>query len=335
MEVAFYLPPTASGRLIHISPEPGMSAADVQPMQITAETVANYEVLYSRIISYTPPVSAAGVQAASVEFSVMGPGSKLKVYVAPQVPATVTATSLLADAVIGGVGGYRQVTQAFAADTHAPLTTSTLPTETIKLLFDKIEPLVALSYVPLAKVKSREILSSTLAYWEGPMGFQQAELIPVYSLMVKTTFENNSTSTYETYIPVNGTYMAPYAKIVVPTDVPTTLLPGATLKLQAADAAQTLATLGIDPSLTFALGTGNPDSYIYDWYLNSVATENKIGTGRALSYLIKGGGSEAHGSTEQKIILVVKDSLKASEPNTSSAEFSFVFNNLYLPAVRK
>jgi len=58
--------------------------------QILAEQGTNYQVIYSRIITFTP-VTAAGVHADPVEFSVMGPGSKLKVYVATKRRRTCAA----------------------------------------------------------------------------------------------------------------------------------------------------------------------------------------------------------------------------------------------------
>jgi hypothetical protein len=305
-------------------------AMAASPTKILAENPTNHQVIFSRIISYTPP-SAAGGQADPIEFSVMGPGSKLKVYVATQVPATVTAASLLEDAIIGGVGGYREVNLVLAAGANQPLTTPVLPTSTIQTLFDKVESTVALSYVPLT-YESRQVVSMTPAYWEGPQGFSQDELIPVYELTVRNTLSDTSIVTSTTYIPVNASFMAPYAKIAsVTADEP--VLPGEEITLNAADASQTLKALGIDDSLDFVLGTGSEDSYLYEWYLNEVSDETKIGTGRTLKYTVPA-AADPNKPTELKIILRVVDSEKTSEPNSSTDEYFLApSSNVFLPLV--
>jgi hypothetical protein len=247
------------------------------------------------------------------------------------VPATVTAASLLEDAIIGGVGGYREVNLVLAAGTNQPLTTPVLPTSTIQTLFDKVESTVALSYVPLT-YESRQVVSMTPAYWEGPQGFSQDELIPVYELTVRNTLSDTSIVTSTTYIPVNASFMAPYAKIAsVTADEP--VLPGEEITLNAADASQTLKALGIDDSLDFVLGTGSEDSYLYEWYLNEVSDETKIGTGRTLKYTVPA-AADPNKPTELKIILRVVDSEKTSEPNSSTDEYFLApSSNVFLPLV--
>ncbi|MEZ4620396.1 MAG: hypothetical protein R2867_33495 [Caldilineaceae bacterium] len=130
---------------------------------------------------------------------------------------------------IGGIGGYRQVAQVLAADTNAPLMDTVLPFETIQTLFEKAEPQVALSYVPLIATKT--VVSETLGYWEGPLSWNQDRLVPVYILTVNAEQEGGDTQQYQAYIPVNASYMAPYAKITSPGDV-SSVLPGSTINLK-------------------------------------------------------------------------------------------------------
>jgi hypothetical protein len=83
-------------------------------LAVVSEEPTNHQVIYSRIISYTPTID--GRQAADpVEFSVMGPGAKLKVYVANQVRADVSGASLYQEAVLGGMGGYRAIQDPVSA----------------------------------------------------------------------------------------------------------------------------------------------------------------------------------------------------------------------------
>src|SRR5262249_23584669 len=156
----------------------------------------------------------------------------------PQVPVSATTASILADDVLGGMGGYRRIQEATVAGTNAPLTTPMRPLSTIETLFNKIESNVALDYVPLP-FDSREVVSDSLSYWEGPIGWQQDQLIPIYVLGVRSTNGNGTpaksddvTTDYNVYIPVNETYMAPYTKIITPTG---NLLPGNEITLNAAD----------------------------------------------------------------------------------------------------
>ena len=312
-----------------------VSAASTE--SILQEEVTNFQVIYSRIITYTPPVSltASSVQQVEpVEFSVMGPGAKLKVYVDTSVPAALAAdaNALQQEAVIGGLGGYRQIQEVFAAGSNQQATTPVLPAETIDLLFNELEPEIALSYIP-QPFESREILGRTLAYWEGPLGLNQSELVPVYALTVQTTLVDGSVNEYETFIPVAPQYMRPFAQIDS-SAVEGSLLPGSTLTLTAADASQPLSALGFDEALDFALGTGDEDSYIYTWYLNEVSDETVIGQGRELTYEVENTSSDKS-ETSQTIILAVHDILSSTEPNVSTDEFQFTFSDLFLPLINR
>ena len=301
-------------------------------LKILAETVTNHQVVYSRVISYTPPIQGSAV-ADPVEFSVVGPGAQLSVYVAASVPPAAgrnLAAVPLDELVLGGVGGYRQLQQATAAGTHKPLTTPVRPFETIKTLFEKAEPQVALSYVPLLATKT--IISNTLGYWEGPITWNQDQLIPTYILTVKATPDGGTEQEYQVYIPVNEQYMAPYAKITSPAGGANPL-PGSTITLEAADASKTLKDLGVDSSLDFVLGSGG--TYLYDWYLGEVSTAAKIGTGRTLQYTVPDSTANDGKPAAVKVILVVTDFTSPRDPGFASDEAVFNFSKVYLPSISK
>lgn len=298
-------------------------------LRILAETVTNHQVVYQRVISYTPPIQAAG-EVPPVQFSVVGPGAKLAVYVDASASPQVLAAGKLDELVLGGIGGYRQIQQAVAAGTNAPQTVSVRPLETIQTLFEKAEAQVALSYVPL--LGEKEIISSTLGYWEGPITWNQDQLIPVYILTVAATPDAGTPQQYQAYIPVNEAYMAPYAKITGPTDV-SEILPGTAISLTAADASQTLATLGVDASLDFALGSGG--EYLYEWYTDVISDTAKIGSGRTIDYTVPATNSTDAKPASVKIILVVTDVDSPRDPRIASDELVLNFTKTYLPFVNK
>ncbi len=140
-------------------------------------------------------------------------------------------------------------------------------------------------------------------------------LIPVYVLTVNGTLQDGTTQLYDVYIPVNQGDMKPWADIQTPTA--TVFTPGAQVTLEAADASMTLAQLGVDPTLTFALGTGDPDSYVYEWYANEIDPANSLGVGRTLPVVIPADkiiqDDPAKPGTV-KIILQVTDTLKSGDP---------------------
>ncbi|MEZ4732845.1 MAG: DUF6345 domain-containing protein [Caldilineaceae bacterium] len=300
-------------------------------LQILAETVTNHQVVYQRVISYTPPVQGAAV-AAPVQFSVVGPGAKLSVFVAAGVPPTARSLDAipLNELVLGGIGGYRQLQEATAAGTNQPLTTPVLPFATIQTLFAKAEAQVALSYVPLLGTKS--IISNTLGYWEGPITWNQDQLIPVYILTIAATDDSGATQQYQVYIPVNESYMAPYAKILTPTNG-ANALPGSTITLEAADASKTLNELGVDATLDFTLGSGG--TYLYDWYLGEISDETKIGSGRTLQYTVPDSASSDGKPVAVKVILVVTDVDSPRDPGFANDEVVLNFTKVFLPTINK
>lgn len=324
----------------------GLSAA-----AIVAEQKTNYQVVYSRIISI--PVTLNGRSTADfVDVSVMGPGSRMKVYIDTQVPAGLSGAALYSQSVLGAQGGYRNIQSPVeAAATGALQMVQMLPEGAIKKLFDhkELEPVVSLDYIPLdpSEFISRTIRSITPAYWEGAIGFEQGELIPVYALEVDNYMKDGIDSSYlvtsTTYIPVNPEYMAPLARIstTVPLTQPVGL--GQTIVLEAYDAAQKLSALGLDPNpdvdpLDFALGSGGP--YLYTWYRNEVSEENQIGTGRTLEYkadLELGKDAKEDSFDTVRIILQVKDAGdRTSEPTISQAVVTLsVARQIHLPAIQR
>ena len=317
----------------------GIMAASVD--NILAETVSNHNVIFSRIFSYTNPVDPA----QTIEFSVMGPGAKLKVFVAPQVSAGVSAASMQNEAILGGVGGYRQIIDPELRAAQADGAIQTVPVmaeETVETLFEKLEPIVALDHVA-QPTTSKEIISKTLAYWEGPMGYGQTELIPVYSLNVRSTLEDETQNEYEVYIPVNSDYLSPYVQI---SETGPAAIGGdsSIVTLEAADASQTLAELGVDDSLDFVMGKG---PFEYQWYLNSVSEESLLEDGTGGTEISEDGRTITHNmdSTDDQLILVVTDTGKFSEPRTSQSTYQLTSglrttsldpaNDILLPFVTK
>jgi hypothetical protein len=182
------------------------------------------------------------------------------------------------------------------------------------------------------------VLSYTLAYYEHPMGTGQDQLIPVYVLNTEYTLANQEVVTSEVYIPSNEQYMAPFAAFTALQPVPDVVAVGQSYAFEAADASATLASLGYDTSLNFALGTGDPDSYLYSWYLNTVSEETRIGTGRTLSYTVKLVG-EVHGGSPligQTLILEVEDSASPRPPSISYATLQIdIAPPVFLPLVMR
>ncbi|MBL7202591.1 MAG: hypothetical protein ISS56_20850 [Anaerolineae bacterium] len=295
--------------------------------QAVTDTLTSYQVIYSRIITYTTPL-----QAEPMEFSVMGPGSKLKVYVDTEAPAKLSLAEAAQGAVIGGVGGWRSVgSQKLNTVAEVPI----LTIEQITALFDELEPTVALSYIPLG-YDSREILTYTVGYYEHPMGTGQDQLIPVYVLEVAYTLAGADPVTTTAYIPANEQYMAPLAQISGTAGIPAIVAAGDEVVLEAVDATTLLSAMGYDASLNFALGSGVADEYLYSWYVDVVSLETRIGTGRFLTYTVTA-GSEAHPSSfplTQSIILQVEDSASPRPPSTSIDSYGLnVGPPVYLPSV--
>ncbi len=240
------------------------------------ETPLLWQVIYSRRISATV-VSAAGV-SGEIEFSVVGPGAKQKVYVPTAAPTT--ARSILDTKPIGVQGGWREVAPAINAATGEALSVDILTAEQIRALYLALPEDVTLSDVPL-DVIDREIVTHTVAYWEEASGVSQGELIPVYELTVNMTERQSLSVTQEyVYVPASQLYMRPVARIITPPTEP--IVAGTSITLTAADATKTLRALGLaDFDIVLGMvdpGTGTTDPS-YEWFLDGA----KIGDGRILS----------------------------------------------------
>lgn len=316
----------------------GLMPADAQFYEVVSDTVASYDVvsstagseftfqqmaaeqpilwqvIYSRILT---DVSTG----SPVEYSVMGPGAKQKVYVSA---GAADPTAQSSSSILGAMGGWRQVQQPVV---QVPM----LPVTQVQTLYDQLEETVTLNPSPI-DADQREVLTYTVAYWEESLGVSQAELIPTYAFSVHFTSSTTDTDVTDyVYIPVHRRYMRPLARIdsVVPTD---TLRAGDVITLTAADASKTLAELGYDASLNFVLGSGTEDDYLYDWFLESVDDANVIGYGRTITYTIQ---DDQTGRSVQGFVLRVTD---INNPNPSSntdivtVEF---YKHAYLPLILK
>ena len=143
------------------------------------------------------------------------------------------------------------------------------------------------------------------------------------------------------FSPHEHRYVSGSSREINPLISPTLEIPdhvgiGEEVLLEAVDATTNLSDLGYDSSLDFALGTGDPDSYLYSWYRDSASDENLIGSGRVFSYTV-GLGDEAHPGMDlitQSIILEVTDSLSPRPPSTSYDQVQLnVVPPVYLPLV--
>jgi hypothetical protein len=308
--------------------------------RVLAETVTDYQVFYSRVLTYTTETIQDGKVVQQVEtVPVVGPGSKLKVYVSAGGGAARVASAGAEGAVVGAMGGWRGIDDK-AGQRAIQSTVPILPYAMIEQLFRQLEPQVALEHVPFNNPTQKEILQYTLGYWEEPTGAGQAELYPAYILNARYEGEAGPGITQTvvvtdyTYLPANEEYMRPLARIDAHSDLSVTYAPGEVITATAADASLTLAQLGYHSSLTFTLGAGG--DYLYDWYLGSVEDDNHIGSGRNLAHTITIPSDASHAvPVPQTVILVVTDSdsaHSAQDTSTTSIEVN-VMAPVFLPLV--
>jgi hypothetical protein len=297
-----------------VVPTSPLSAASVEQVD---ESAVLWQVIYARRLT-VDLVSAAGT--VQEEFSVVGPGAKQKVYV--PVTADVTAASKLQTEPIGLQGGWREVQAQVNAATGQLVMVDILPEEQVKQLYLALPDRVALNDVPL-DVENREILSTTIAYWEDAQGVSQAELTPVYEFLVRMTDRNSGDEIEDyVYVPASPLYMRPYAEIVSVSQA--TGATGRQLTLTAADASQTLQTLG-EGDFDFALGTGADGDYLYDWFVDG----ESIGTGRSIVYNLPSNS----GSLRNALTIELRVT-NADSPNTQSATDSVTVEpSLFLPLI--
>jgi hypothetical protein len=292
--------------------------------------------MYERVLTYTHSLAQQ-----TVEFSVVGPGSKLKVYVSPDGGGATVAANGGPGAIAGAQGGWRGLKDEGLT---AQATVEILPYSAIEHLFQQVEPQAALEHVPFEpSPATKTILSHTLGYWEEPSGQGQAQLYPAYILDAK--YEGviePSPGVTETlivtgysYIAANEVYMSPLARIESTSDLSQPLGAGQVVTFTASDASQTLAELGYHESLTFTMGSGLPGSYVYTWYLNELSGD-PIGTGRDISYTVELTGDVGQdGTIPQTVILKVEDVLSphtSQNSSTDSAGLS-VLPPMYMPMV--
>lgn len=310
--------------------------------RVLAETVTDYQVFYSRVLTYTTATIQDGKVIQHVaSVPVVGPGSKLKVYVSAGGGAARVASASADGAVVGAMGGWRGIDEK-AGQRALQSTVTILPYAMIEQLFQQLEPEVALEQVPFSDPTQKEILSHTIGVWEEPTGEGQAELYPAYVLNARYQGEAETSPgitqtvvvTDYTYLPANQEYMRPLARIDAHSDLSMNYIPGQVITATAADASLTLAELGYHSSLTFTLGSGG--LYVYDWYLGSVADDNHIDSGRNLEHTITIPSDAGHAvPVPQTIILVVTDvESEHSAQDTSNASIDVdVMPPVFLPLV--
>ncbi|RME85507.1 MAG: hypothetical protein D6775_02625 [Caldilineae bacterium] len=312
--------------------------------EVMQEQTLSHQVIYSRLVTAEVPVNG-GESTQAVTFSVMGPGSKLKVYVAPQVAATLSGKRLLQAAVDGAVGGYRRVQPPAAGQsTDTPAFVPIIPREKAEIFVTYLNPdkqpelemMFGLSPIPFPNLVSREVVSHTLGYWEGPMGWSQDMLIPVHIFELNNQLEDGSTVPSTAYIPANPQFMAPIAKIIRKETaggdpIPDGVRVGDELVFEAFDATGTLAQAGYPAALDFSPGSGD---YVYNWYVDSVAPENKVGSGRVLHYTVAAASTLREGAGTHDLILEVLDVGTNRQPDRSYSRYSItVLPPAFLPLV--
>jgi len=307
------------------------TAATMQASLLQAEQPLVYQVIYSRILTYTLPGSSSLSQASTIEFSVVGPGSKQKVYV----PLTSGQSARLAQdgpSVLGAMGGWRRVQQpGTSLQAEVPMLTA----GQVYALYEQLGERVTLNNIPI-EADAREILTHTVAYYEEAAGISQDQLTPVYALTVRFSQEGVEVATDSAYVPVNETYMRPYAEIEsAPSD---RLAVGQEITLTASDASKTLTELGYTGALTFTLGSGDPDDYLYLWYLNSVEDDNQIASGvyasaGTITHTVSTDLVMREGTAQQRVILKVLD-ISTNLSSLDAATFAVV-PPVYLPLIIK
>jgi len=276
------------------------------------EEASLYQVIYSRILTYTPPTPAGKAPAAPIEFSVIGPGAKQKVYVSTVVPTgTHNLKGPLASGILGAQGGWRQLETQPGG--NAIETVAILPPSTVFTLYNTIEQRVVMNTPPI-DADGRNIMSYTVAYWENAAGVSQGELVPVYQLAISYTQQGNPVTADYAYIPASPLFMRPWAEVESAPEGQVKM--GQVVTLTAVDASRTLANLGVDPGLNFALGNGE---YGYEWYVNAFDAAHFIGSGRTITYTVNPDVVMRGGLATQNIILVVNDLATTSNQQSSRA----------------
>jgi len=308
------------------------SVAAMDASLLADEQPTVWQVSYSRILVYTP-TTTLGLAQEPVEFSVVGPGAKLLVYV----PTSAASASMLADngvPVVGAIGGWREIEgQRAGSWVQSALSVDILSPTQIYTLHEQLGRVVVMDPMPI-EFDDSEILSHTVGYWEEGALSSQSESIPVYELTVRYTLGISEVAVIEEHIAANETYMPPFAEIE---SAPTEMVQvGQTVNFTATDATRTLADLGYDPSLDFVLGKGPPYDFLYEWYVNSVAEANRIAVGRSIDFPVPADVTERAGSVQQTIILKVTDITNPDQPSTTDSttlDVYPVYPRIFLPVI--
>lgn len=238
------------------------------------ESPSVYQVIYARQISGTA-VTTAGAVAS--DFTVVGPGAKLKVYVPISAPDLGGASVMQTVQPSGVQGGWREIVPAVDAASGDAVHVQGLSAATVIALYGALDDKVSMASIPIS-ISEQVVLSSTLAYWENAPGTPQGQLIPVYELGVQITeADTGAVSVVKQYVPAASLYLKPIADILPYAEtaaVDAELVPGSQITLIAANAGLTLAALGYGDAFPFVAGSGGP--YTYDWYLGDPIPPNKV-----------------------------------------------------------
>jgi len=281
---------------------------DVQDT-ISNTTVTAWQVIYSRILTYT---STGG---DPIEFSVQGPGAKLKVYIAHD------------GEIIGAMGGWRKLEDVAMLDTVSIITPAQMSS-----LFEQLGDQVNLAPT-LYNAESVTLTQSTVGYYEHSSDIEQTSLTPSYIMELEMADSTGSILTSTAFVPASPSLMPPLASVTSYTETPPLIFVGDTITLTAADASQNLSALGYSDNLDFALGQA---PYTYTWRLGS--TGEIIGTGQSIVHEVSFGDYANLGRNYDvplPIILEVTD----GAGNTSTGVRYFYFaetlnvQKVYLPTI--
>jgi hypothetical protein len=284
------------------------SFTDVQDT-VSDTTVTTWQVIYSRILTYT------STEGDSVEFSVQGPGAKLKVYVAQD------------GEVIGAMGGWRVLEDAATLNTVNIITPSQMSS-----LFQELGDQVNLAPT-LYNAETVTVTQSTVGYYENGSGVDQMSLTPSYIMELEMEDTVGGILTSTAFVPASPSLMPPLASVTSYTETTPLVFVGDTITLTAADASQDLSALGYSGNLDFALGQA---PYTYTWRLEN--TGEVLGAGQSITHEVTFGDYANLGRNYDVPLSVVLEVTDASG-NTSTSTRTFYFaetldvRKVYLPAI--
>ncbi len=290
--------------------------------------LAAYQVIFTRAINVPLP-------EMEIALPVLGPGGAVKVYVSSYTMEGMTT----ADHIVGVIGVHTAASEGRAQAATVQLLT---PQQIAALAADgELAALVALNPPALEEDAQRQVVGSSLGYWQGPLGWEQNELIPIYAVALQLALADGAVVNYTLQAPAAAMYMAPLARIARVEGAhgelwPRRVKPGASLTLEALDALTPLTQAGHDASLDFVLGSGQADAYTYAWYLDEVAEAARVGQGRTIVYTLPEGlptGSEE----PHTLILEVTDTASPRQNRRSYATHEFIVGGdaIYLPAIAR